>query len=55
MYFCHARFQLPQRIGTPTSGWSAVASVGIGLATGLALSFGLGKVITRWVQNGVHV
>jgi putative ABC transport system permease protein len=34
--------------------WSAVASVGIGLATGLALSFGLGRVITRWVQNGVH-
>ena len=34
--------------------WSAVVSVGIGLATGLALSFGLGRVITRWVQNGVH-
>jgi ABC-type antimicrobial peptide transport system permease subunit len=34
--------------------WSAVASVGIGLASGLALSFGLGRVITRWVQNGVH-
>ncbi|MGC2186302.1 MAG: ABC transporter permease [Terriglobales bacterium] len=34
--------------------WSAVASVGIGLAAGLALSFGLGRVITRWVQNGVH-
>jgi len=34
--------------------WSAVASVGIGLAAGLALSFGLGGMITRWVQNGVH-
>jgi len=34
--------------------WSAVASVGIGLAAGLALSFGLGRVITRWVHNGVH-
>ena len=34
--------------------WSAVVSVGIGLAAGLALSFGLGRVITRWVQNGVH-
>jgi predicted permease len=34
--------------------WSAVASVGIGLAAGLALSFGLGGVITRWVHSGVH-
>jgi predicted permease len=34
--------------------WSAVASVGIGLSVGLALSFGLGRVITRWVHNGVH-
>jgi predicted permease len=34
--------------------WSAGASVGIGLATGLALSFGLGSVITRWVRNGAH-
>jgi ABC-type antimicrobial peptide transport system permease subunit len=33
--------------------WSASASVGIGLAVGLALSFGLGRVITRWVHNGV--
>lgn len=34
--------------------WSAIASVGIGLAAGLALSFGLGSVITRWVHNGVN-
>ena len=34
--------------------WSAVASVGIGLTTGLAFSFGLGRVLTRWVPNGVH-
>jgi ABC-type antimicrobial peptide transport system permease subunit len=34
--------------------WSAGASVGIGLASGLALSFGLGRVITRWVHNGAH-
>jgi putative ABC transport system permease protein len=33
--------------------WSASASVGIGLAAGLALSFGLGRVITRWIHNGV--
>ncbi len=34
--------------------WSAGASVGIGLAGGLVLSFGLGRVITRWIHNGVH-
>jgi putative ABC transport system permease protein len=34
--------------------WSAGASVGIGLASGLALSFGMGRVITRWVHNGAH-
>ncbi len=34
--------------------WSAGASVGIGLGAGLALSLGLGRVITRWVENGVH-
>ena len=34
--------------------WSASASVGIGLAAGLALSFGLGRVITQWVHNGTH-
>jgi predicted permease len=33
---------------------SASASVGIGLAAGLALSFGLGRVITQWVHNGSH-
>ena len=34
--------------------WSAGVSVAIGLASGLALSLGLGRVITRWVRNGVH-
>jgi putative ABC transport system permease protein len=33
---------------------SAGASVGLGLASGVALSLGLGRVITRWVENGVH-
>jgi ABC-type antimicrobial peptide transport system permease subunit len=33
---------------------SAGASVGLGLASGAALSLGLGRVITRWVENGVH-
>jgi len=33
---------------------SASASVGLGLASGLALSLGLGRIITRWVENGVH-
>lgn len=33
---------------------SAVASVALGLTAGLALSFGLGKVITRWVENGTR-
>jgi predicted permease len=32
--------------------WSASASVGTGLAVGLALSFGLGGMITRWIHNG---
>ena len=31
---------------------SASASVGLGLASGLVLSLGLGKFITRWVENG---
>src|SRR6266567_605078 len=34
--------------------WSAGVSVAIGLACGLALSFGLGRAITRWVQAGVR-
>ena len=33
---------------------SAITSVGIGLATGLLLSLGTGKIITRWVQNAPH-
>jgi len=28
--------------------------VAIGLASGLALSLGMGKVIPRWIHNGVH-
>ena len=34
--------------------WSAGASVDLALPPGVALSLGLGRVITRWVQNGVH-
>jgi predicted permease len=34
--------------------WSAGTSVAIGLASGLALSLGMGKVITPWIHNGVH-
>jgi putative ABC transport system permease protein len=33
---------------------SAGASVGLGLTSGALLSLGLGKMITRWVENGVH-
>ncbi len=33
---------------------SAGASVFLGLASGAVLSLGLGRVITRWVENGVH-
>jgi predicted permease len=33
---------------------SATTSVGIGLATGAALSLGFGRVITHWVENGTH-
>ncbi|HUK46093.1 MAG TPA: FtsX-like permease family protein, partial [Terriglobales bacterium] len=33
---------------------SAGASVGLGLAFGAALSLGMGRVITRWVENGAH-
>jgi len=33
---------------------SAGASVGLGLTFGGLLSLGLGKMITRWVENGVH-
>lgn len=33
---------------------SAATSVGLGLAAGAALSFGLGRIITRWVENGAH-
>ena len=34
--------------------WSAASSVGIGLAAGLVLSLGTGKIITRWVQNAAQ-
>lgn len=33
---------------------SAGASVGAGLAFGVALSLGMGRVISRWVQSGTH-
>jgi ABC-type antimicrobial peptide transport system permease subunit len=33
---------------------SSGASVGLGLALGAALSLGLGRVVTRWVEDGVH-
>jgi predicted permease len=33
---------------------SAAASVGFGLATGAILSVGMGRVITRWIENGTH-
>jgi predicted permease len=33
---------------------SAGASVGLGLALGGALSLGMGRVITRWVEYGTH-
>jgi putative ABC transport system permease protein len=33
---------------------SAGVSVGLGLASGVALSLGMGRVVTRWVENGVH-
>jgi ABC-type antimicrobial peptide transport system permease subunit len=33
---------------------SAGVSVGLGLASGALLSLGLGRLITRWVENGVH-
>jgi ABC-type antimicrobial peptide transport system permease subunit len=31
---------------------SAGTSVGFGIAAGLALSFGLNRIITRWIENG---
>ena len=33
---------------------SVATSVGIGIAVGLALSFGLNRLIARWVENGAH-
>jgi predicted permease len=33
---------------------SVATSVGIGIAAGLALSFGLNRLIARWVENGAH-
>ena len=33
---------------------SAGISVGLGLVSGAVLSLGLGRLITRWVENGVH-
>ena len=33
---------------------SATTSVGLGLAAGEVLSIGMGRVVTRWVENGAH-
>jgi ABC-type antimicrobial peptide transport system permease subunit len=33
---------------------SATASVGLGLTAGVALSLGLGRLITRWVENATR-
>jgi putative ABC transport system permease protein len=33
---------------------SAAVSVGIGIGSGLILSFGMNRFITRWVENGSH-
>jgi ABC-type antimicrobial peptide transport system permease subunit len=33
---------------------SAGTGVGLGIAAGLALSFGLSRIIGRWIENGAH-
>src|SRR6202007_233658 len=33
---------------------SASVSVGLGIISGLALSFGLNRLISRWVENSTH-
>jgi predicted permease len=33
---------------------SVATSVGVGIVAGLALSFGLNRLIARWVENGAH-
>ena len=33
---------------------SAASSVGLGLASGIVLSLGLTRVLTRWVENATH-
>jgi ABC-type antimicrobial peptide transport system permease subunit len=33
---------------------SAGTSVGLGIAAGLALSFGLNRIIDRWITGGTH-
>ena len=33
---------------------SAGTGVGLGIAAGLALSFGLNRIIGRWIENGTH-
>jgi putative ABC transport system permease protein len=33
---------------------SAGTGVGVGIAAGLALSFGLNRIIGRWIENGAH-
>jgi len=33
---------------------SAGTSVGLGIVAGLALSFGLNRIINRWIEGGTH-
>jgi ABC-type antimicrobial peptide transport system permease subunit len=33
---------------------SGGTGVGLGIAAGLALSFGLNRIIGRWIENGAH-
>ncbi|MGO9434925.1 MAG: FtsX-like permease family protein, partial [Terracidiphilus sp.] len=35
-------------------GLSAGVSVGLGIVTGLALSFGLNRLIARWIESGTR-
>src|SRR5258708_37558700 len=36
------------------AGVSAGTGVGLGIVSGLALSFGLGRMIARWIENGTR-
>jgi len=35
-------------------GFSAGTSVGLGIVTGLALSFGMNRLIDRWIESGTR-